>query len=67
MDVNPVPEGYHAVAPYMLTEDPDRLVEFLKAASDAMEHLSISGEDGSTRDGSVTIGNSHVVTGKAQK
>ena len=67
MAVNPVPEGYHTVAPYILTEDPDRLVEFLKAAFGAVEHQRVPGRDGSTGHADVTIGDSHVMMGKAQK
>ncbi|MYK89832.1 MAG: VOC family protein, partial [Acidobacteria bacterium] len=37
MAVNPIPEGYHTVTPYLVVTDVDQLLDFVKAAFDATE------------------------------
>ena len=35
MSVEPVPKGYQAVVPYLMVEDPESVIQFLKAAFNA--------------------------------
>ncbi|MEF2162595.1 VOC family protein, partial [Pseudomonas aeruginosa] len=32
MSVKPIPDGFHAVTPYLFTQDAARLIEFIEAA-----------------------------------
>ena len=48
MIVKPVPEGYHTLTPYLIVDDVDRLIDFLKAAFDATEKERMPGKDGRT-------------------
>lgn len=66
MSVNPIPEGYHTVTPYIVVDDIDRLIDFLQAAFDATEKERVPGKDGVTGHGEVLIGDSHVMMGRAQ-
>ncbi|MDE2905409.1 MAG: VOC family protein [Acidobacteriota bacterium] len=66
MAVNPIPEGYHTVTPYLVVTDVDQLLDFLKAAFDATEKERIPSKDGATGHAEVTIGDSCVMMGRAQ-
>lgn len=66
MTVKPVPEGYHTLTPYLIVDDVDRLIDFLKAAFDATEKERMPGKDGRTGHADVLIGDSHVMMGRAQ-
>ena len=65
MSVNPIPEGYHTLTPYILVDDVERLIDFLKAAFDAAEKERIPGKDGRTGHAELTVGDSHVMLGRA--
>ena len=65
MSVNPIPEGYHTLTPYILVDDVERLIDFLKAAFDAVEKERIPGKDGRTGHAELTISDSHVMLGRA--
>ena len=67
MAVNPIPEGYHTVTPYLVVTDVDQLLDFLKAAFDATEKERIPSQDGRTGHAEVLIGDSHVMMGRAQQ
>ena len=66
MTVNPIPEGYHTVTPYLVVDDVDRLIDFLKSAFDAVEKERVPGQDGRTGHAEVMIGDSYVMMGRAQ-
>lgn len=66
MAVKPIPEGYHTLTPYIVVDDVDRLVDFLKAAFDATEKERMPGKDGRTGHAELLIGDSHVMLGRAQ-
>lgn len=66
MTVKPVPEGYHTLTPYLIVDDVDRLIDFLKTAFDATEKERMPGKDGRTGHADVLIGDSHVMMGRAQ-
>ena len=60
------PEGYHTVTPYLVVEDVERLITFLKEAFDAEESERVPSPDGTTRHAEVRIGDSVVMMGTAR-
>lgn len=66
MAVNPIPEGYHTVTPYLVAADVDQLLDFVKAAFDATEKERVPSQDGVTGHAEVAIGDSCVMMGRAQ-
>jgi uncharacterized glyoxalase superfamily protein PhnB len=67
MTVNPIPEGYHTVTPYIVAADVDRLLDFVEAAFDAAEKERVPSQDGRTGHAEVTIGDSYVMLGREQE
>jgi PhnB protein len=65
MAVNPVPEGYNTVTPYLTVADAAGLFEFIKKAFGATEQYVMRGPGGEVRHGDLVIGNSHVMLGQA--
>lgn len=63
---NPVPEGYHAVTPYLVVEDAGRLIEFLTAAFAATVLSSHQRPDGKVAHAEARIGDSILMMGSAQ-
>lgn len=66
MAVHYIPDGYHAVTPYLVVPDVDQLVDFVKAAFGAEEKERVPNQDGQTGHAEVTIGDSYVMMGRAQ-
>jgi PhnB protein len=66
MAVEPIPDGYHTITPYITTTDARALIAFLKQAFDgtAIEHLVLP--DGSIGHAEVTIGDSKVMISQAR-
>ena len=67
MAVHYIPDGYHTVTPYMIVEDVDQLVDFLKAAFGGEEKERVPNQDGKTGHAEVLIGDSHLMMGRAQE
>jgi uncharacterized glyoxalase superfamily protein PhnB len=65
MAVQPVPEGYHTVTPYIVARDAAAVIEFAKRAFGAKEHHAMRLPDGRVMHGDIVIGNSHVMIGQA--
>ena len=65
MAVKPIPEGYHTVTPYLIVNDVDRLLQFLKRAFNAQVVEEHRHSDGSVMHADVLIGDSHVMMGQA--
>jgi PhnB protein len=65
MPVNPIPEEYHSVTPYLLVEDAEGLIEFLKATFGAEETGRIPGKDGKIGHAEARIGDSIVMLADA--
>jgi PhnB protein len=63
--VSPIPEGYHAVSPYLIAKDAGGLLEFLRGAFDAEETFRMNAPDGSVSHAEVRIGDSVVMVGEA--
>jgi uncharacterized glyoxalase superfamily protein PhnB/catechol 2,3-dioxygenase-like lactoylglutathione lyase family enzyme len=56
--VQPIPEGYHTITPFLLTDNAENLIEFIKEAFNGeVEYLMKSG-DGKIRFSTVRIGDS---------
>lgn len=65
MPVNPIPEGYHSVTPYLIVKDVNGLIDFLKRAFDAEEIGKHTDSDGAVMHAEVRIGDSVVMMGEA--
>jgi PhnB protein len=56
--VQPIPEGYHSVTPYLVVKDAKRALEFYKKAFGAETTLSMPSPDGRVMHAEIRIGNS---------
>jgi PhnB protein len=63
--VKPIPEGHHAITPYLVVKDGGALVDFLKKAFGATIVHRMNHADGSLWHADVQIGDSHVMLGGA--
>jgi PhnB protein len=63
--VEPVPEGYAAVTPYLVVRDAPALINFLEQAFDARERMRMTDPQGAIRHGEVEIGNARVMLADA--
>ena len=61
--VNPIPEGYHSVTPYVVVDGAARAIEFYKQAFGAAELFRMDGPDGRVAHAEIRIGDSHVMLG----
>lgn len=60
--INPVPEGYHTVTPYLTVRKAEEVIEFLKRAFKAdVPHEPMKGPDGKIMHALVKIGDSYVM------
>lgn len=62
--VNPIPEGYHTVTPYLVIQGVDDFIAFLKTAFDAMPRERMQDSDGRVVHAEVRIGDSMVMMGE---
>jgi PhnB protein len=66
MAVQPLPDGYHTVTPYMVVQGATTLIEFLKQAFGAQEvHTPLLRPDGTIMHAEVRIGDAIVMMGEA--
>jgi len=65
--VNPIPDGYHAVTPYLVVRGAERLINFLKYAFDAKEIERMTMPDGGIGHAEVRINDSVVMMGDARE
>jgi len=61
--VNPIPQGYHTVTPYLTVKDAGALIDFMKKAFDAQETYRMAAPDGKVRHAEVRIGDSKLMIG----
>ncbi|WP_328580486.1 VOC family protein [Streptomyces sp. NBC_00370] len=61
MSVEPVPQGYTTVTPWLISRDTVQLITYMKRAFDAVELTCLTGEDGSVEHAEVRIGDSVVM------
>jgi PhnB protein len=59
--VNPIPDGYHTVTPYILVSDVSKALEFYKLAFGAEEHLRLEMKPGEIVHAEFKIGNSVIM------
>ncbi len=64
---NRVPRGYSTVSPYLIVDDIERELEFLRLAFEAEILEQQPGEDGEILHGEARIGDSIIMLGKAEK
>lgn len=61
----PIPKGYHTVTPYLIVDDVDRQIEFLKAVFGAEQIEYATDKEGQPMHAEVRIGDSVVMMGQA--
>jgi PhnB protein len=61
MGVQPIPEGYHSLTPYLAVEDASKAIEFYKEAFGAEENLRMPGPDGKIAHAELQIGDSKLM------
>lgn len=61
MSVKPVPEGYHAVTPYLIVKGAARAIEFYKQAFGASEIMRFPGPNNTIMHAEIRIGDSVVM------
>ena len=61
MAVQPIPEGYHTITPYIVVDDAEKAIEFYKDAFGADEHIRIPGPDGKIAHAELQIGDSKIM------
>lgn len=66
MAVKPIPEGYHTVTPYLMAENSEQLLDFLKRAFGATETFRHNDPDGHIRHCEFRIGNSPLMLSEAK-
>jgi PhnB protein len=67
MAVQPIPEGYHAVTPYLILENADRAISFLKEAFGAEELYRMNMPDGRLMHGEIKIRDSRLMLAEASE
>ncbi len=65
MGVNPIPEGYHSVTPYLIVEGAAELLDFVKSAFGAEERFRMPAPNGTIGHAEVKIGDSIVMVADA--
>jgi PhnB protein len=63
MSVNPVPQGFYTVTPYLVVAGVAKLLDFVKSAFDANEIERHASPDGVVMHAQVKIGNSMIMMG----
>jgi PhnB protein len=61
MAVQPIPEGYHTVTPYLIVNDGVKALEFYEQALGATETLRMPGPDGKIGHAEIKIGDSPIM------
>jgi len=66
MAPKPIPDGYHAVTPYLVVQGAAKVLEFVKGAFEAKELFRMPQPDGTIMHAEVKIGDSIVMMGEAR-
>ena len=61
MSVQPVPDGYHTLIPYLAVDDAAAAIDFYKKAFGARERVRMDGPDGTVGHAELEIGDSIVM------
>jgi uncharacterized glyoxalase superfamily protein PhnB len=67
MSVNPIPEGFHSVTPYLVTKGIPAIIDFLKSAFDAIELERFADGTGRIMHAMVKIGDSIIMMGETME
>jgi PhnB protein len=62
----PAPNNYHTVTPYILVQDADKLIDFVKKVFDAKETERITMPNGSIGHAEVRLGDSVIMVSDAK-
>lgn len=65
--VDPIPEGYHTVTPYLIVEDGDAMIDFVERAFGATLVGRSDTPEGRLMHADVVIGDSHLMLGEANE
>ena len=65
MPVQPIPEGYHTVTPYLFLEDAAGFMDFALRAFDAEEKVKMVDQQGMVRHAEIQIGDSRIMLSQA--
>lgn len=65
MAVKPVPEGYHTVTPYLVVDNADTLLDFVRRAFGARMQHEMRNPDGTLMHADFMVGDSHIMAGQA--
>ncbi len=66
MAVEPIPQDYQRVTPYLVVQRADAVIEFMKQVLDAEERLRMPNRDGTVGHAEMVVGNSVVMMGEPQ-
>jgi PhnB protein len=66
MAVNPIPQGFHSVTPYLVVREVPKLLDFLKQVFRAQEIMRMPTPDGTIMHAEVRIGDSPIMMGEAR-
>jgi PhnB protein len=61
MSVNPIPDGYHTVTPYLIVKDATSALDFYQKAFGATELFRMPGPDGKIGHAEIKIGDSPIM------
>ena len=61
MSVQPIPEGYHTLTPYLIVKGAAQAIEFYKKAFGATELMRLEGPGGSVAHAELRIGDSQIM------
>ena len=64
--VQPVPDGFHTVTPYLVAKGVSKLIDFVKRAFDAQEIFVMRRPDGVVSHAEMKIGDSIIMMGEAR-
>jgi PhnB protein len=67
MAVKPIPEGYHTAVPYLIVNDANKLLTFLKTAFNGTVKEEHRTPDGKVMHADVMIGDSHIMLGQGNE
>lgn len=62
--VDPIPDGYHTITPYLIVPDIQTVLDFVQGAFDAEVTMKINGPGGQPTHAEVRIGDSKVMMGQ---
>ncbi len=63
---NKTPKGYHTITPYLVVDDAQRLLDFIRDAFGAEQTFRTDAPDGSVRHAEARIGDSMIMCGQAR-